>query len=73
MKKPTVDELFNKLGGVSAIADGIVHASRSTVSEWRRQASIPVKYWPALIKSAPGRAIELDADTLMRACLAGKP
>lgn len=62
----TVEEIFVKLGGTGAVAKAI-DVGHSTASEMRRRKSIPVKYWPALIKTAQDKGEKsVDTDLLVR-------
>jgi len=61
----TIVRLFDALGGPSAVGR-IIGRRASTASEMKRRECIPVDYWPAILASPEGRAIELTADDLMR-------
>lgn len=47
----TVAELMDAFGGISSFARAI-GIGASTASEQKRSASIPVKYWPAIVDAA---------------------
>jgi predicted fused transcriptional regulator/phosphomethylpyrimidine kinase len=47
----TVHNIFDTFGGSSAVAKAL-GVGQSTASEMKRRASIPVKYWPALVEAA---------------------
>ena len=62
----TIDDVFEAFGGTSKTAN-ILAVKQSTASEMRRRASIPVKYWPKLIKAAKASHIRgLSNDSLAR-------
>lgn len=66
----TVSELFDALGGNSAVAK-IISKEPSTVSEMRRSGNIRVRYWPAIIKAArEARVSGVSSESLMRMCAA---
>lgn len=60
----TVDDIFTALGGTGAVAK-IIGVKHSAASEMRRRASIPVRYWPALMQGARDLAVSIDSDTLV--------
>lgn len=59
----TISDIFDRFGGVAATA-AVLSVKVSTASEMKRRASIPVKYWPALIAEAKYRRIKLTNDML---------
>lgn len=61
----TIPGLFDILGGPAGVAR-ILGCGNSTASEMKRRRSIPVDYWPDLLASERGKAIELTADDLVR-------
>jgi hypothetical protein len=50
----TVDDIFKEFGGPTALARAI-GINVSAASEMRRRASIPVSYWPKLVRVAKAR------------------
>lgn len=58
----SVSHIIDHLGGATAVARQI-DVGPSTVSEWKRSQSIPVRYWKRLVDITNGA---IDADTLMR-------
>jgi hypothetical protein len=60
----TVDDVFKKFGGPTALADA-VGIKISAASEMRRRNSIPVRYWPRLVDAARARRIQLTYDHLV--------
>jgi hypothetical protein len=54
-----VGAIIDAFGGNAAMAR-IIEKGASTVSEMRRRGSIPIEYWPALVKAAA------DADIAAR-------
>lgn len=60
----SVDAIFEKLGGTTAVARAI-DVKPSAASEMRRRASIPVRYWPRLIAAAAGEGIIITNDELV--------
>lgn len=67
----TVGNLFDDLGGSSAVAKGI-GVGQSTASEMRRRNSIPVKHWPKLISFAASRGKTIDAAMLVTIHVGGE-
>lgn len=53
----TVDEVFVKFGGPTALGRAI-GVKPSAASEMRRRSSIPVSYWKQLVEAALERGIE---------------
>jgi hypothetical protein len=60
----TVSDIIEALGGSASIAREL-GLKASAVSEMKRRQSIPVKYWPGLIRLSQGRGAVLDADALV--------
>lgn len=55
----TVDDIFDRAGGTTAFAK-MIDIKPSAASEMRRRGSIPVRYWPAVI-----RVLDIDSDQLV--------
>lgn len=62
----SVADIIETLGTNVEVAEGI-DAKPSTVSEFKRRQSLPVRYWPKLIAFAQSKEITLTAEDLMRA------
>lgn len=56
---PTISDLIEAFGGVSAFAR-IIGKGQSTAGEMKRSGSIGVRYWPMIIAAARERGEELD-------------
>lgn len=61
-----VVSIINDLGGLPAVS-AATGAKYSTVSEWKRAKSIPIRYWPALIDHARELDKPIDEKTLVAA------
>ena len=61
-----IEQLFDDLGGTSAVAR-IISVGQSTASEMKRRRSIPVEYWPAIVGSDRGREKAITNDRLVAA------
>lgn len=53
----TLDDVFSAFGGPSKVGQA-VGVSTEHAASMRRRRSIPVKYWPSLVRAA--RDLELD-------------
>jgi hypothetical protein len=62
----SISAILDALGGNAAVARGI-DAKPSAISEMRRRRSIPVQYWPSLVRFAASQGIELTNDDLVAA------
>lgn len=60
----TVDDVFDKFGGPTALARAI-GIKVSAASEMRRRASIPVTYWRDLVAVAKQHGLPLTIDRLV--------
>lgn len=65
----TVYEIIEKLGGQAAIGR-FANIGPSTVGCWKANGSIPVRYWPVVIKYAGEQGARLDAEAMLRAHIA---
>lgn len=63
----TVSDIISALGGPAFVSRSLALTGASTVSEWKRKGSIPVRYWPALISVARGVGVALDERVLVSA------
>jgi hypothetical protein len=61
----TVETVFETFGGPTAVANAI-GVKPSTASEMRRRASIPVRYWPALVMAANEQGFAINNDALVK-------
>jgi hypothetical protein len=71
MKPKTIPEIIEAIGGASVFSRRLGKRP-STVSEMKRNQSIPVKYWPEVIAAAAERNIKITPDILMKAHLAAE-
>lgn len=55
----TVEDIFLRAGGTTAFAK-MISIKPSAASEMRRRKSIPVRYWPSLV-----RCLDIDNDKLV--------
>jgi len=60
----SVDDIFSQFEKATPFAKAL-GLKPSTASEMRRRRSIPVRYWPKLVKIARRRGINLDYNTLV--------
>lgn len=67
----TISSIIKALGGSSAVARA-VGVGASTVGEWKRSGSVPVKYWPRLFDHAASLEMALNADLMLAAHTAGR-
>lgn len=65
----TIDELFQQMGGPTAVAR-ILAVGVSTASEMKRRGSVPVRYWPKLITHAQSQGTPLTESDLLAAHVA---
>ena len=76
MDKPSapsdIANLFAKLGGTGAAARAM-DVGQSTASEMKRRRSIPVTYWPSLIRAAASKGFALDEAALVALHIAAAP
>lgn len=62
----TVPDLIAAFGGPTAFSK-VIGKRPSTASEMKRNCSIPVDYWPAIIAAAAEKGMkDVSADLLMR-------
>lgn len=61
----TVPDIINNLGGPTIFARIIQCGRVSVATEMSRRGSIPVKYWPDIIKASNGL---YTPEILMKAC-----
>jgi len=61
----TIDTLFDRLGGASAVAR-LIGKGASTASEMKRRGSIPVRYWGPILDSETGREYRLTPADMVR-------
>jgi hypothetical protein len=54
----TFGDLFDAMGGPAAVAQ-IINVKLSTATEMKRRGTIPVDYWPKLLKGAERKGILL--------------
>jgi hypothetical protein len=67
----TVADLIDEFGGSTKFA-AVIGKGPSTASEMKRRQSIPVEYWPSIIRAAPSAGIEgLTTDELVRLHVGG--
>jgi len=62
----TVREIIDRLGGAASVARAL-GVGVSTVSEWKRSGSVPVRYWPGLIRYSGAAGVPVNAQVLMLA------
>lgn len=60
-----VSDIFDAFGGPARFAR-CLDIGNSTASEMKRRRSIPVEYWPNLIRQALAEGIDLTNDDLVR-------
>lgn len=60
----TVTDIIDACGGTSAFAR-LLEVKPSTASEMKRRQSIPVDYWPRLVRAAEGEGIVINNDLLV--------
>jgi hypothetical protein len=60
----TVTDIISLLGSNAEVASGL-DVGQSTVSEFKRRNSIPVKYWPKLIGLAHAKNVQITNDILV--------
>lgn len=61
----TVSDLIDRFGGNTKFA-AVIGKNPSTASEMKRRGSIPVEYWPAIVRAAPDFGIDgITADRLV--------
>lgn len=65
-KPHPVETIIADLGGIGPVA-GLIGKGYSTVSEMKRAGSIPVKYWPTLIREAERLNKPIDEKRLVAA------
>ncbi|MGI3902488.1 MAG: carph-isopro domain-containing protein [Janthinobacterium lividum] len=61
----TITDLFQKLGGNTKVGV-VIGKGQTTVSEMKRRGSIPVRYWPLLLRAAQNAGVDLDEATLVQ-------
>ena len=67
----TVADLIDQFGGSTKFA-AVIGKGPSTASEMKRRQSIPVEYWPTIIRAAEGAGIAgLTTDELVRLHVGG--
>lgn len=67
----TVSDLIDKFGGSTKFA-AVIGKGPSTASEMKRRQSIPVEYWPAIIRAASAAGIaDLTTDEMVRLHVGG--
>lgn len=64
-----IDAIISEFGTATELAREL-GVSTSLVTEWKRQQSIPVKRWPALMALAKKRGVRLDEKRLLAANVA---
>lgn len=67
----TINDLYDTFGGSGAVAK-VIRVKPSAASEMRRRKSIPVKYWPYLLKEATATGLNLTNDILVRLHVSGQ-
>lgn len=60
----SIADIVAALGGPSNIARAL-EASPRLVTDWRRNGSIPVRYWPALQAAAEDHGVSLSYEQLV--------
>jgi predicted SpoU family rRNA methylase len=60
----SIADIVAALGGPSNIAKAL-EASPRLVTDWRRNGSIPVRYWPALQAAAEDHGVSLSYEQLV--------
>jgi len=67
----TVADLIDKFGGSTKFA-AVIGKGPSTASEMKRRQSIPVEYWPTIIRAAPEAGVDgLTTDEMVRLHVGG--
>lgn len=61
----TVSDIFDVCGGTTALAS-MLNVKVSTAGEMKRRQSIPVVYWPRLVREAAAKGVVIDNDTLVK-------
>lgn len=63
-----VTHIFDAFGGPTALAKAL-NVNPSTASEMKRRGSIPVRYWPELVRAAAeiGKADQVTYEALVEA------
>lgn len=61
----TVTDIFDQCGGTSAFAR-MLGVGTSTAGEMKRRQSIPVEYWPRLVRAAHSQGVEITNDILVQ-------
>lgn len=62
----TVPDIIDAFGGPTRFA-AVIKRGPSTASEMKRSRSIPVTYWPDVIREAAKRDLPITADVLVMA------
>lgn len=62
--KTPIEQIFEDLGGTSAVAK-LIGVGQSTASEMKRRKSIPVKYWPTLVASEKAAQTGVTYDRML--------
>ncbi|PCI04614.1 MAG: hypothetical protein COB78_09995 [Hyphomicrobiales bacterium] len=60
-----ISDVFEAFGGPAQFARSL-GIKGSTASEMKRRASIPVEYWPSLVKAGQAAGLVIDNDTLVK-------
>lgn len=61
----TISDIIDAFGGNTRFAE-LIGKKPSTASEMKRRGSIPVEYWPTLIRAAEGAGIQgITSERLM--------
>ncbi len=61
----SIAEIIAALGGPASVARATGVKHRARVTDWRRNGSIPVAYWPALQAAAEDHGVSLSYEQLV--------
>lgn len=64
--KTPIEQIFEDLGGTSAVAK-LIGVGQSTASEMKRRKSIPVEYWPAIVSADKAEMTGITYDRMVAA------